>query len=161
MVWILLFNMEKKGVLLVFLTALISGVSIFVNSFGVKGVDSTVFTFAKNFIVAILLICIIFGLREFNNLKRLSTRDWLWLLLIGLIGGAVPFVLFFKGLQLSSGALGSFVHKTMFVFVAVLALIFLKERIKLKVVIPAALLLAGNFLLLKMGSFKFDLAVLL
>ena len=50
---------NKKGLLLVFLTAVISGFSIFINSYGVKGFDSSVFTFSKNIVVALFLFSII------------------------------------------------------------------------------------------------------
>lgn len=153
--------MKNKGWIFVFFTALISGCSIFVNKFGVKGIDSTVFTFLKNGVVALFLFAIILGFKEFHNLKKLSKKEWLQLLSIGLIGGSIPFVLFFKGLQLSNGAIGSFIHKTMFIFVAVLAIIFLKEKLSKKVMIPAVLLLAGNFLLLKLTSFELSLGALL
>jgi drug/metabolite transporter (DMT)-like permease len=45
----------------------------------------------------------------------------------------------------------------MFIIVAVLALFFLKEKLSKKIFIPAVLLLAGNFLLLKLSSFEFGL----
>lgn len=151
----------KKGLILVFLTALVSGVSIFINAFGVKGINSTVFTFLKNSIVALLLISIIFGLKEFKTLKEVNTKDWLWLVLVGLVGGAIPFVMFFKGLQLSTGLVGSFIHKAMFIFVAILAVVFLKERLSWKVILPAVVLLGGNFLLLGITSFEFSAGTLL
>ena len=47
--------MDRKGVGLVLATAIISGVSVFLNSFGVKGLDASFFTTAKNLLVAILL----------------------------------------------------------------------------------------------------------
>jgi uncharacterized membrane protein len=86
----------KKGLIFVLMTALISGISIFVNKFGVKGVDSTVFTFMKNSMVALLLVGILLGFKEFGNLRKLTKKDWLSLVTIGLIGGAIPFVLFLR-----------------------------------------------------------------
>ena len=155
--------MERKGLLLVFLTAIISGISIFVNKFGVSGIDSTVFTFAKNILVGLLLLGIILGLNEFKNLKVLEKKDWLYLLVVGLVGGAIPFVLFFRGLQLTNSVAGSFVHKLMFVFVAVFAVIFLKEKISKKIWIPATALIIGNFFLLNISitSFSLDLGIVL
>src|SRR3989338_8794652 len=95
---------NRKGLMLVFFTAIISGFSIFVNSFGVKGFDSSVFTFSKNAVVAILLFAIILGLGNFSELKTLKKRQRLQLAAIGLIGGSVPFLLYFKGLQMAAGA---------------------------------------------------------
>ena len=49
----------------------------------------------------------------------------------------------------------------MFLFVAILALIFLKEKLNKYLLLGAALLLTGNFLLLKLTSFNLELGELL
>lgn len=151
----------KRGIIYVFLTALISGCAIFINKLGVNGIDSTVFTFMKNIIVSLFLLAIILGFKEFSNLKKLDRKSWFSLILIGFVGGSVPFVLFFRGLQLTSGPTGAFIHKTMFIVVAVLAFMFLKEKLTKKVFIPALILLIGNFMLLKLTSFELSTGTLL
>ena len=147
--------MKKRGIVLVLLTAIISGFSIFINKFGVSGMNPYVFTFLKNSVVAVLLVSIIVLAFQFKHFKKLKRNDWFKLGLIGLLGGSIPFLLFFKGLQLTSGATGAFVHKTMFIFAAILALTFLKEKLNKTVIIAAVLLLIGNFLLLNLTSFSF------
>ena len=139
---------SKKGLMLVLGTAVISGFSIFINSYGVKGFDSSVFTFSKNFAVALALIALILGMRQWREIARLSRRQWSQLFVIGVIGGSIPFLLFFKGLQLASGATASFIHKTLFLYAAVFAVIFLKEKLSKGLLIGCALLLAGNFVVL-------------
>ena len=147
--------MNKKGLLFVLGTAIISGVSIFINKFGVKGIDAYVFTGAKNVIVALFLFSIILLVKDFKKLRAMSKKDIGKLFLIGLFGGSIPFLLFFKGLQLTSAAQGAFIHKTMFLWVGILALIFLKEKLNKGIIIGAILLLTGNFLLLKLNNFVF------
>ena len=146
----------KKGIMLVFATAIISGVSIFVNSYGVKETDSSVYAFMKNFIVALLLLAFILGIGLKEEIKKLSRKQWTQLAIIVLIGGSIPFLLFFKGLSLTSAAGASFVHKTMFIWIFILAALFLKEKIKKEYILAGALLLAGNLLLLKISSVSFD-----
>jgi drug/metabolite transporter (DMT)-like permease len=145
---------NKNGLWLVLGTAIISGISIFINKFGVQGIDSSLFTGTKNFIVAIFLFSLIILAKDFKKLKELTKQEWLKLSLIGLLGGSIPFLLFFKGLQLTSASQGSFIHKTMFLWVGVLALIFLKEKLSKGMVIGAIMLLIGNFLLLKINNFS-------
>ena len=140
---------NKKGLLLVFFTAVVSGFSIFINSFGVKGFDSSVFTFSKNVVVALFLFSIIIFLNQFNELKKLDRRHWLQLAGIGLIGGSIPFLLFFKGLQMATGTAAGFIHKTMFVYAAVFALLFLKEKLTKGLFFGALLLLAGNYFMIR------------
>ena len=146
---------KKNGLLLVFITAIISGFSIFINSFAVKGFDSSVFTFSKNIVVALLLFSVLLFFGQFQELKRLSAKQWGQLALIGLIGGSIPFLLFFKGLQLTTGQTSAFIHKTIFIYVTVFAVIFLKEKLTYKHLIGASILLAGNFLLI-LPDFNFS-----
>ena len=147
---------KKNALLLIFSTAIISGISIFMNKFAVTGIDSTIFTFAKNIMVTLFLFSLIFFTTKFKEFRLLKKKDWLKLVLIGLIGGSIPFVLFFRGLQLTSGAGASLIHKTMFVFVTVLAVIFLKEKLNKKVIIATTSLLLGTYLLLR-PSLSFSL----
>jgi drug/metabolite transporter (DMT)-like permease len=139
----------KKGLLLVTLTAVISGFSIFLNSYSVKMIAPSAFALLKNSIVAAAIIGIILGLGRLGEIKKMKKKQWLYLAVIGFVGGCVPFLLFFNGLSMISGPAGSFLHKTMFVFAAILAPFFLKEK-NHRFFFPASLLLlAGNFLLLK------------
>ena len=148
--------MNRRGLFFVLGTAIISGISIFINKFGVKGIDAYLFTGAKNIIVATFLFSLIILAMDFKKLKELSKKDYAKLFLIGLFGGSIPFLLFFKGLQLTSASQGAFIHKTMFLWVGILALIFLREKLNKGIVIGAVLLLAGNFLLLKLNNFVFS-----
>ena len=114
--------------------------------------------------VALLLGGLIFALKDSSVFRQLKPKQWLLLVLIGLIGGSIPFLLFFKGLALTSATQGSFIQKTMFIYVAVLALIFLKEKISKNFLLGALLLLLGNILVLKSLNFSFgygDLLILL
>jgi len=139
---------ERKGILFALATAAVSGVSIFVNKFGVKEFDAFLFTTLKNSLVAVFLICLVLALGQWPELKRLSRKQWLLLAAIGLVGGSIPFLLFFQGLQLTSAAAASFIHKTLFVFVSALAVFFLREKLDKKMLAAAALLLVGNALLI-------------
>lgn len=164
-----MYSESKRGYLLVFCTAAISGVSIYINKFGVGLFKNPyLFTFLKNFFVAIFLSCLFLLLKDSKRLKAISIKDWLLLILIGLIGGSIPFLLFFKGLSLTSSAEASFIHKTMFIFTAILAGLFLKEKIGLRFLFGALILLFANLILLKklppqlnFGNFLIFLATLL
>jgi len=152
----------KGALMLVFATALISGVSIYINKFGVSVVSPSIFTLLKNATVALFLISIIFGLGEFRRLRAIGKRGWGKLLLVGLLGGSAPFILFFKGLHLTSSASASFMHKTLFVWAILFAFIFLKERPTRSHLIAGALVLLGNlFLLLKLSDVAFNIGDLL
>ena len=155
-------NKSSSGLYLVLATAFISGLSIFLNKFGVSGINPFVFTGLKNFLVAALLLVLIINAGEFKKLKKLKLGQWFRLFLIGLLGGSLPFLLFFKGLALTSAGQASFIHKNIFLVAALLASVFLKERLEKKFLLAIPLLLGGNFLFFNFpGSNQGNLFILL
>ncbi len=112
-----------------FSTALLSGLALYFNKFAVAVVNPYIFTGLKNILVALLLILLIYGWGKHAELKRLTKKQWGSLVTIGLVGGSIPFLLFFKGLTLTSAVQGAFIHKTLFIWAAIMAVIFLRERI--------------------------------
>jgi drug/metabolite transporter (DMT)-like permease len=145
----------KRGYIFVLLTALVSGVSIFLNKFGVKGINPYIFTWSKNILVALFLISAIIMFKEFKTFRSLSSKQWGKLIAIGLFGGSIPFLLFFKGLSMAPSASAALLHKSMFIFVAIAAIFFLKEKLSKGFIIAAILLFAGNLLLLGKTAFAF------
>jgi drug/metabolite transporter (DMT)-like permease len=143
------------GIVLVVATALISGVSTFVNAYAVAGTNSDAFVTMRNLAVAFMIVPL-FLLGTSATRAPLRRQDWGRLVAIGLIGGAIPFLLFFHGLQLAAAAHGaataSFLYRTLFLMAAVLGVLYLKERFHWRIALAAGLLLAGNFLLLSLVS---------
>ncbi len=144
---------HRTGFFLVLLTAIISGVSIFANSFAVQGFNPFAFTFLKNAVVAVFLFSIILLLKDFKAIKTLSRKQLCQLAVIGLIGGSIPFLLFFYALQFTTAINAGFLHKTLFLWASLFALFFLKERLDKKFIFAALLLLAGNFMFFNISSF--------
>lgn len=144
--------MQNKGIILAFSTALISGVSIFINQFGVKITNPYIFTGFKNILVAILLTVVILLFKEFKQIKKLSKKNWSILIIIGLIGGSIPFLMFFKGLSLSTAPEASYLHKYLFIFIALLAPFILKEKIRWHYLLGLAMLVLGSIFLFKVNG---------
>ena len=137
------------GIGLALVTALISGVSIFVNGFAVKQLpDAAVFTTLKNGVAAVLLMALAAAAVRPADLRSVSRRSWGWLLVIGIVGGSVPFVLFFSGLAQASAPSAAFIQKTLFIWVAILAVPLLGERLGGLQVVALGVLLAGQALIL-------------
>ena len=148
-------SLVGPGLLLVLLTAVISGVSTFVNGYAVAGTSSAVFVTFRNVLVAFLVLPL--GWVALKGASaRPSARQWGILLVIGLVGGAIPFLLFFQGLALATAAGGattaSFLYRTLFVLATVLGVVVLRERFHWKAVVGGALLLGGNFLLMALTT---------
>ena len=139
------------GIVLVFLTALISGVSNFLNFKAVQGTNVDAWITVRNVVVALMLVplALLVG-REVRT--RLTRGDWVRLATIGLVGGAIPFLLFFHGFQIAASSGGaasaSFGYRTLFLMATVLGIVFLREKLSSRVLLAAASLLIGSALLL-------------
>lgn len=151
----------RGAVTAAFVAAAISGLAVFLNGYGVRAVpDATVYTTAKNLVAAAILGLI--GLvaavvaRSRPQVVRTTHRPvaWLGLAALGLIGGSIPFVLFFEGLARASSTHAAFLQKSLVVWVAVLAVPMLGERLRVTHVV-ALLLLLGGLVVLDSGLVGF------
>ena len=70
------------------------------------------------------------------------------LTVIGVLGGGVAFLLFFSGLAMASAPSAAFIHKTMVIWVALMAGPFLGERLGLAPILALGVLIAGQALIL-------------
>jgi len=144
------------GLLLVLATAFISGISTFVNFYAVKGTSSDAFVTVRNVMVAAAFVPVAFAATRSLRAPALRSVDWLRLVVIGLIGGAIPFLLFFHGLQIATAAGGaataSFGYRTLFLWATVFGIVVLHEKFHWRIALGATLLLAGNVLLLSLTS---------
>jgi drug/metabolite transporter (DMT)-like permease len=132
-------NVDKEtlGTLLVLTTAIGSGAAIIVNRFFVLKVEPVIFT-----AIRALFIGLAFFVLSKKFEKTSKPAPLLNLLLLGLIGGGLAFLLFFTGLPLTTGGRAAFIHKTLPVWASLLALFFLRDRIsnKQRLAIGTALL---------------------
>jgi drug/metabolite transporter (DMT)-like permease len=141
---------RRTGLLLALATACISGVAVFLNSYGVKAFgDATTYTTAKNVTAALVLATLIGALSASRAGRTVLTRptqpgQWAGLAVIGTLGGAIAFVLFFEGLALASATDAAFIQKSLLVWVALLAVPLLGERLGILQVGAIALLVLGQ-----------------
>jgi drug/metabolite transporter (DMT)-like permease len=162
---------RAPGAAVAAVTALVSGVSVFVNSYGVRAIpDAATYTTAKNLVATLLLgLVALAGRRGPRGDDRSGTpqpvegrstalavaddrpgRRWtrlLGLAYVGAIGGGVAFVLFFDGLARSSAGPAAFLHDTLVVWVALLCWALRRERLSPANLAAVALLVVGQTLL--------------
>jgi len=142
---------RRAGLVLALATALISGFSVAINAGAVRQFgDPVLFTTLKNGVAAVLLIGLAAATvpRLGETVRRLPPRAALGLVAIGVVGGGIPFVLFFTGLANASAPAAAVIHKTLFVWVALLAVVLLRERLGL-LQLAAIGVLAGSQLLIQ------------
>jgi drug/metabolite transporter (DMT)-like permease len=128
---------RRTGILLAAATAVISGFAVFVNGYGVRAwspiADSATYTTLKNGAAALILI-VAGTLAARRGAIRAPERAALsrhkfGLMAVAVIGGSVPFLLFFEGLSRATSSDAAFIHKTLVIWVTLLAVTLLKEKI--------------------------------
>jgi len=153
------------------ITALISGLSVFVNSYGVHSLASpAVYTTAKNLVATAVLATgamVAWGVgrrRPGSAADRFVTAArgdqsgpttphawrtwgparWLGLAYVGVVGGGIAFVLFFDGLADTTATPAAFWRDTLVLWVALLAIPLLRERLTWWNVTAIAVLVTGE-----------------
>jgi drug/metabolite transporter (DMT)-like permease len=127
--------------------ALVSGVAVFVNGIAVRHFDdATVYTTAKNLWAGVILALALVAVPIHDERRAASVHrsSWPWLAVVAVIGGAVPFVLFFEGLAVATSTDAAFIHKTLVVWVAAGAAVVLRERLRPAHLVAIGLLVVGH-----------------
>lgn len=146
------------GLLLVLSTAVISGFSIFINKYGVKETNPYVFTFVKNLIAALPFLFL--AIPAYREIKKLDVKNKILLLMIAVVGGSIPFLLFFKGLSMANAANASFIQKTMFLYIALFGVYFLKEKLNWISAVGVSALMIGSLMFFKVQPGKLGIGEL-
>lgn len=139
---------RATGVALAFVTALISGISIYVNGHAVRHFDdATVYTTAKNAVAGAILLVLVLAVSRRPAATAVRGRAPLSLIAVAVVGGSVPFVLFFEGLARAEATQAAFIQKTLVVWVALLAVPLLHESFRLPHALAVGLLVVGQAVL--------------
>lgn len=141
-----------KGLKLAFVAALISGVSIFINKFAVASMGNPlILPTVKNSLVGLLFISFLIASKRWEEIKSLNKKQIFQLITIGIVGGSLPFYLFFTGLSQIPAVNANIIHKSIVIWVALLAIPFLKEKITKTQGLAVLTLFTGNLMI---GGFK-------
>ena len=155
------------GVIVAAVTALISGVSVFVNSYGVHAIKQpAVYTTAKNMVATVMLATLALAATGFRRSVRWHagerwvapprqragggpSRQWtawrgLAVAYVGVIGGGAAFILFFDGLARTAATPAAFLHDSLVIWVALLAVPLLRERLNSWNLAAIVLLVGGQ-----------------
>ena len=131
-------------------TAVISGVAIYVNRFGVQAWNESggplAYTTTKNVLAAVVLIGLLMRTAHRSFLES-ARMHWRGLLAVAVVGGGIPFVLFFEGLARASSTQAALLHKSLVLWVPALAIPLLGERIRSVHVLAIGLLFGGQIAL--------------
>jgi len=127
-----------------FLSSITAALVAIFAKIGLKGVDSTLATAIRSIIMTVFLVLVAFFLKKFQgfNVNSFSNKDWLLIILAG-IAGALSWLFYFFALKTGLATKVATIDRLSLVFVIILAVIFLGEKLSWKLAIGAVLMVAG------------------
>ncbi len=116
---------------------------------GLKGVDSNTLTALRSVVMAVLLLIFVFttGAVSYGQLGRISSRDWIYIMLSGLFG-ALSWLLYFYALKYGSTVAVVALDKLSVAFVLILSVFVLREVTTVYTVVGVVLITLGTLLTL-------------
>jgi len=120
---------------------------------GIAGIDNTLATTVRSFVMFIFLFGISSFLGVFKNIKQIDGRNLTFIILSG-VSGALSWLCYFYALRTGNASAVAAVDRLSVVFVIILAGFFLTEKITVQVAIGAILLTTGAILLAVPNLFK-------
>ncbi len=148
---------RRTGLWLALAAATISGFAVYLNGFAVRAAPGPLaFTTGKNALAAAVLLAVLLlspaRTAALPRLRALRGPQRLALGYVGVISGGLAFGLFFTGLSLASSTEAAFAQKSLIIWVMLLAVPLLHERVGLPVLLAVAALVTGQLLLAGGGS---------
>ncbi len=127
------------------LSAVFAALTAIFAKIGVSGIDSNLATLIRTGVIVVVLAGIVWGTGGFASQEPISGRTWLFLVISGLATGA-SWLCYFRALKLGEASRVAPIDKLSVVFVAVLSVLFLGEKLSLPNWLGVAMIAAGAIL---------------
>src|ERR1700710_263179 len=111
------------------LSAVFAALTAIFAKIGVENIGSDLATFIRTVVVLISFALLLFATGQFVPPERISGRTWSFLILSGLGTGA-SWLCYFRALKLGNAGQVARADKMSFLIVAILGVIFLREKVK-------------------------------
>lgn len=128
------------------LSAFFAGLVAIFGKIGIGGIDNTLATTVRSFVMFIFLFGISAFLGVFKNIKQIDGKNLTFIILSG-VAGALSWLFYFYALKTGNASAVAAIDRLSVVFVVILAGLFLAEKITLQVSIGVILLTIGAILL--------------
>ncbi|WP_395142116.1 EamA family transporter [Armatimonas sp.] len=131
-----------------FLSACFAALTAILAKIGIQGIPSNLAMAVRTTVVLVAAWALVLARGEAKGLSELPQKTVLFLVLSGLATGA-SWMCYFKALALGPVSKVAPIDKLSFVLAAVLAVVFLREKLTWPLAAGCALIVAGVFLTLK------------
>lgn len=131
---------------LAFGSAVFAALTSILAKVGIEGVNSTLATAIRTFVVLIMAWVMVFISGGTGGISEISRRSWIFLILSGLATGG-SWLCYFRALQIGEASKVVPIDKLSVVITLVLAFTFLHEQFTPKSIIGCVLIAAGTLLM--------------
>ena len=121
-------NLTTSWQLWAVLAAVFAALTAILAKIGIENINSNYATFLRTLVVVAALGLLVFATGETQSLSTISSKTLIFLALSGLATGA-SWLCYFKALQIGKASQVAPVDKLSVVFVAIIAAVFLGERL--------------------------------
>ena len=133
-------------IILPILSAVFAALTSILAKIGIDGVNSNLATAIRTVVVVLMAWGMVFLTHVESEIKEISSKSWLFLILSGLATGA-SWLCYYKALQLGEASKVVPIDKLSVVITLVLAFIFLHEEFTVKSLIGCVLIGAGTLIM--------------
>ena len=127
-------------------SAIFAALTSILAKIGIEGVNSTLATAIRTFVVLLMSWGMVFVTNTQNGILEIGRRSWLFLILSGIATGA-SWLFYYKALQIGEASKVVPVDKLSVVITMVLAAVILREQFTLKSIIGCILIAGGTLLM--------------
>jgi len=128
-------------------SAFFAGITAVLAKIGVKNVSSNLATFIRTAVIIVFLVVVIGFRREWKNPFLIDRRSLIFLILSAITTG-LSWLCYFRALQSGPASLVAPIDKLSLVFVVVLSLLFLGERLGIYQWLGVCLIAGGVFVII-------------
>ena len=132
-----------------FLSAIFASMTAILVKIGLSNINSNLATAIRTIVILIMSWVVVFYVNSYNSINTVENIDKKTLLFIILSGVAtgLSWLFYFKALQIGEVNKVVVIDKLSLVFTIILAALFLKEALTLKVIIGALMITAGTLII--------------
>jgi transporter family protein len=127
------------------LSAIFAALTAIFAKVGIENVNSDFATFIRTIVIMVVLACILTLIGGWQSLSSVTPRTWFFLVLSGLATGA-SWLCYFRALKLGDAARVAPLDKMSVLIVAVIAVLFLGEKLTLPNWLGILLIAGGTVL---------------
>jgi len=129
------------------LEAIFAAFSTIFAKIGLQGINSITVTTLRSIIMTfVIFIIFMLEIRDINNLFNLSNKDYIFIILSAIFG-ALSWMAFFYALKIGEASNVSIVDKSSLLFVILLSILILNEKITIQKAIASILMFIALVLL--------------